>query len=59
MLKEIEGHKAKGTSPDQTTEKINEAERKHLAEEGELTLEERIEKDAISHYALRLAFCLP
>ena len=57
MLKEIEGHKAKGTSPDQTTEKINEAERKHLAEEGELTLEERIEKDAISHYALRLAFC--
>jgi DNA primase large subunit len=57
VLKEIEGHKAKGTSPAMATEKIHEAERKHLADDGELTLSERIHKDSVSHYALRLALC--
>ena len=57
VLKEIEGHKAKGTSPALATEKIHEAERKHLTDEGDLTTDERIHKDFVSHYALRLALC--
>jgi DNA primase large subunit len=57
VLKEIEGHKAKGTSPAMAAEKIHEAERKHLADDGDLNLTERIHKDSVSHYALRLALC--
>ena len=57
VLKEIEALKAKGAKIDQMNEKIKEEERKNLANDGDLGWSERLRKDHVSHYALRLAYC--
>eukprot|EP01047_Picozoa_sp_COSAG01_P063667 COSAG01_NODE_8289_length_2841_cov_9.744712_4_plen_142_part_01 len=57
VLKTIEEQKAKGTKPDGMAAKVKEVESKYIGSTATLSRKVLAEKDRISHYALRLAYC--